>query len=148
MAQKTGKTMLLKDIANAIADNHPDVYMIILLIDERPEEVTDMERSVNAEVIASTFDEPADQHVKIAEIVLNKAKRLVECGHDVVILLDPPAWHLGTTPCSRHQAKFSRGWDASALHKPKRFSAARNIEHGGSLPSRDGATETGSRWTT
>ena len=87
---KTGKTMLLKDIANAIADNHPDVYMIILLIDERPEEVTDMERSVNAEVIASTFDEPADRHVKIAEIVLNKAKRLVECGHDVVILLGRP----------------------------------------------------------
>src|SRR5690554_7630155 len=85
---KTGKTVLLKDIANAIADNHPEVYMIILLIDERPEEVTDMERSVNAEVIASTFDEPADHHVKIAEIVLNKARRLVECGHDVVILLD------------------------------------------------------------
>ena len=133
---KTGKTMLLKDIANAIADNHPEVYMIILLIDERPEEVTDMERSVNAEVIASTFDEPADQHEKIAEIVLNKAKRLVECGHDVVILLDSItrlARAYNTVQPASGKV-LSGGVDANALHKPKRFfGAARNIEHGGSL---------------
>jgi len=113
--------MLLKDIANAIADNHPEVYMIILLIDERPEEVTDMERSVNAEVIASTFDEPADQHVKIAEIVLNKAKRLVECGHDVVILLDSItrlARAYNTVQPASGKV-LSGGVDANALHKPK-----------------------------
>jgi transcription termination factor Rho len=146
---KTGKTMLLKDIANAIADNHPEVYMIILLIDERPEEVTDMERSVNAEVIASTFDEPADQHVKIAEIVLNKAKRLVECGHDVVILLDSItrlARAYNTVQPASGKV-LSGGVDANALHKPKRFfGAARNIEHGGSLTIIATAlTETGSK---
>ena len=133
---KTGKTMLLKDIANAIADNHPEVYMIILLIDERPEEVTDMERSVNAEVIASTFDEPADRHVKIAEIVLNKAQRMVECGHDVVILLDSItrlARAYNTVQPASGKV-LSGGVDANALHKPKRFfGAARNIENGGSL---------------
>lgn len=133
---KTGKTMLLKDIANAIADNHPEVYMIILLIDERPEEVTDMERSVNAEVIASTFDEPADRHVKIAEIVLNKAQRMVECGHDVVILLDSIT-RLARAYNTIQPASgkvLSGGVDANALHKPKRFfGAARNIENGGSL---------------
>lgn len=146
---KTGKTMLLKDIANAIADNHPDVYMIILLIDERPEEVTDMERSVNAEVIASTFDEPADRHVKIAEIVLNKAKRLVECGHDVVILLDSItrlARAYNTVQPASGKV-LSGGVDANALHKPKRFfGAARNIENGGSLTIIATAlTETGSK---
>ncbi len=146
---KTGKTMLLKDIANAIADNHPEVYMIILLIDERPEEVTDMERSVNAEVIASTFDEPADRHVKIAEIVLNKAKRLVECGHDVVILLDSItrlARAYNTVQPASGKV-LSGGVDANALHKPKRFfGAARNIEHGGSLTIIATAlTETGSK---
>ena len=146
---KTGKTMLLKDIANSIADNHPEVYMIILLIDERPEEVTDMERSVNAEVIASTFDEPADQHVKIAEIVLNKAKRLVECGHDVVILLDSItrlARAYNTVQPASGKV-LSGGVDANALHKPKRFfGAARNIEHGGSLTIIATAlTETGSK---
>ena len=146
---KTGKTMLLKDIANAIADNHPEVYMIILLIDERPEEVTDMERSVNAEVIASTFDEPADQHVKIAEIVLNKARRLVECGHDVVILLDSItrlARAYNTVQPASGKV-LSGGVDANALHKPKRFfGAARNIEHGGSLTIIATAlTETGSK---
>jgi transcription termination factor Rho len=133
---KTGKTMLLKDIANAIADNHPEVYMIILLIDERPEEVTDMERSVNAEVIASTFDEPADRHVKIAEIVLSKAQRMVECGHDVVILLDSItrlARAYNTVQPASGKV-LSGGVDANALHKPKRFfGAARNIENGGSL---------------
>jgi transcription termination factor Rho len=133
---KTGKTMLLKDIANAIADNHPEVYMIILLIDERPEEVTDMERSVNAEVIASTFDEPADRHVKIAEIVLSKAQRMVECGHDVVILLDSIT-RLARAYNTIQPASgkvLSGGVDANALHKPKRFfGAARNIENGGSL---------------
>src|SRR5690554_2206671 len=146
---KTGKTMLLKDIANAIADNHPEVYMIILLIDERPEEVTDMERSVNAEVIASTFDEPADQHVKIAEIVLNKARRLVECGHDVVILLDSItrlARAYNTVQPASGKV-LSGGVDANALHKPKRFfGAARNIEHGGSLSIIATAlTDTGSK---
>ncbi len=146
---KTGKTMLLKDIANAIADNHPEVYMIILLIDERPEDVTDMERSVNAEVIASTFDEPADRHVKIAEIVLNKARRLVECGHDVVILLDSItrlARAYNTVQPASGKV-LSGGVDANALHKPKRFfGAARNIEHGGSLTIIATAlTETGSK---
>jgi transcription termination factor Rho len=146
---KTGKTMLLKDIANAIADNHPEVYMIILLIDERPEEVTDMERSVKAEVIASTFDEPADRHVKIAEIVLNKARRLVECGHDVVILLDSItrlARAYNTVQPASGKV-LSGGVDANALHKPKRFfGAARNIEHGGSLTIIATAlTDTGSK---
>lgn len=146
---KTGKTMLLKDIANAIADNHPEVYMIILLIDERPEEVTDMERSVNAEVIASTFDEPADRHVKIAEIVLNKARRLVECGHDVVILLDSItrlARAYNTVQPASGKV-LSGGVDANALHKPKRFfGAARNIENGGSLTIIATAlTDTGSK---
>ena len=146
---KTGKTVLLKDIANAIADNHPEVYMIILLIDERPEEVTDMERSVNAEVIASTFDEPADQHVKIAEIVLNKARRLVECGHDVVILLDSItrlARAYNTVQPASGKV-LSGGVDANALHKPKRFfGAARNIEDGGSLTIIATAlTDTGSK---
>lgn len=133
---KTGKTMLLKDIANAIAHNHPEVYMIILLIDERPEEVTDMARNVDAEVIASTFDEPAEQHVKIADIVLQKAKRLVECGHDVVILLDSItrlARAYNTVQPASGKV-LSGGVDANALQKPKRFfGAARNIENGGSL---------------
>jgi len=133
---KTGKTILLKDIANAIAENHPDTYIIILLIDERPEEVTDMSRSVNAEVIASTFDEPADRHVKIASIVLEKAKRMVECGHDVVILLDSitrlARAYNTVSPASGKI--LSGGVDANALQKPKRFfGAARNIENGGSL---------------
>lgn len=133
---KTGKTILMKDIANAIAANHPEVYMIMLLIDERPEEVTDMARSVNAEVIASTFDEPADRHVKIAGIVLEKAKRLVECGHDVVIFLDSitrlARAYNTVSPASGKV--LSGGVDANALHKPKRFfGAARNIENGGSL---------------
>ncbi|PXV65099.1 transcription termination factor Rho [Dysgonomonas alginatilytica] len=146
---KTGKTSLLKDIANAIATNHPEVYMIVLLIDERPEEVTDMERSVNAEVIASTFDEPADRHVKIAEIVLNKAKRMVECGHDVVILLDSItrlARAYNTVQPASGKV-LTGGVDANALHKPKRFfGAARNIENGGSLTIIATAlTETGSK---
>lgn len=146
---KTGKTVLLKDIANAIASNHPEVYMIVLLIDERPEEVTDMERSVNAEVIASTFDEPADRHVKIAEIVLNKSKRLVECGHDVVILLDSItrlARAYNTVQPASGKV-LTGGVDANALHKPKRFfGAARNIENGGSLTIIATAlTETGSK---
>ena len=146
---KTGKTMLLKDIANAIADNHPDVYMIILLIDERPEEVTDMERNVNAEVIASTFDEPADRHVRVAEIVINKAKRMVECGHDVVILLDSItrlARAYNTVQPASGKV-LSGGVDANALHKPKRFfGAARNIENGGSLTIIAPAlTDTGSK---
>ena len=146
---KTGKTMLLKDIANAIAYNHPEVYMIILLIDERPEEVTDMARSVDAEVIASTFDEPAERHVKIAEIVLNKAKRLVECGHDVVILLDSItrlARAYNTVQPASGKV-LSGGVDANALQKPKRFfGAARNIENGGSLTILATAlTETGSK---
>lgn len=133
---KTGKTLLLKDIANAIAENHPETYIMILLIDERPEEVTDMSRSVNAEVIASTFDEPADRHVKIAGIVLEKAKRMVECGHDVVILLDSitrlARAYNTVSPASGKI--LSGGVDANALQKPKRFfGAARNIEGGGSL---------------
>ena len=133
---KTGKTMLLKDIANAIAANHPEAYMIMLLIDERPEEVTDMARSVNAEVIASTFDEPAERHVKIAGIVLERAKRMVECGHDVVIFLDSitrlARAYNTVSPASGKV--LSGGVDANALHKPKRFfGAARNIENGGSL---------------
>ncbi|MBB3186288.1 transcription termination factor Rho [Microbacter margulisiae] len=146
---KTGKTILLKDIANAIAANHPDVYMIILLIDERPEEVTDMERSVNAEVIASTFDEPAERHVKVADIVLEKAKRLVECGHDVVILLDSITRlaRAYNTVAPASGKMLSGGVDANALHKPKRFfGAARNIENGGSLTIIATAlTETGSK---
>ena len=133
---KTGKTVLLKDIANAIADNHPEVYMIVLLIDERPEEVTDMERSVKAEVVASTFDEPADHHVKVANMVLEKAKRMVECGHDVVILLDSItrlARAFNTVQPASGKV-LTGGVDANALHKPKRFfGAARNIEGGGSL---------------
>lgn len=133
---KTGKTVLLKDIANAISENHPEAYMMILLIDERPEEVTDMARSVNAEVIASTFDEPADRHVKIAGLVLEKAKRMVECGHDVVILLDSitrlARAYNTVSPASGKI--LSGGVDANALQKPKRFfGAARNIEGGGSL---------------
>lgn len=133
---KTGKTILMKDIANAIAANHPEVHMIMLLIDERPEEVTDMARSVNAEVIASTFDEPAERHVKIAGIVLEKAKRMVECGHDVVIFLDSitrlARAYNTVSPASGKV--LSGGVDANALHKPKRFfGAARNIENGGSL---------------
>ncbi len=133
---KTGKTLLLKDIANAIAENHPETYIMILLIDERPEEVTDMSRSVNAEVIASTFDEPADRHVKIASIVLEKAKRMVECGHDVVILLDSiTRLARAYNTCAPASGKIlSGGVDANALQKPKRFfGAARNIENGGSL---------------
>jgi len=146
---KTGKTMLLKDIANAIASNHPEVYMIVLLIDERPEEVTDMARSVDAEVIASTFDEPAERHVKIADIVLNKAKRMVECGHDVVILLDSItrlARAYNTVQPASGKV-LSGGVDANALQKPKRFfGAARNIENGGSLTILATAlTETGSK---
>lgn len=133
---KTGKTILLKDIANAIAENHPETYIIMLLIDERPEEVTDMSRSVNAEVIASTFDEPAERHVKIAGIVLEKAKRLVECGHDVVIMLDSitrlARAYNTVSPASGKI--LSGGVDANALQRPKRFfGAARNIENGGSL---------------
>ncbi len=133
---KTGKTILLKDIANAIAENHPDTYIIMLLIDERPEEVTDMSRSVNAEVIASTFDEPAERHVKIAGLVLEKAKRLVECGHDVVIMLDSitrlARAYNTVSPASGKI--LSGGVDANALQRPKRFfGAARNIENGGSL---------------
>jgi len=133
---KTGKTVLLKNIANAIAENHPEVYLIVLLIDERPEEVTDMSRSVRAEVIASTFDEQADRHVKIASIVLEKAKRMTECGHDVVILLDSItrlARAYNTVVPSSGKI-LSGGVDANALHKPKRFfGAARKIENGGSL---------------
>lgn len=146
---KTGKTVLLKDIANAISENHPEVFMIILLIDERPEEVTDMARSVKAEVISSTFDEPAERHVKVASIVLEKAKRMVECGHDVVILLDSitrlaRAYNM-VSPASGKV--LSGGVDANALHKPKRFfGAARNIEGGGSLTIIATAlTETGSK---
>jgi transcription termination factor Rho len=133
---KTGKTVLLKDIANAISRNHPEVYLIILLIDERPEEVTDMQRSVRAEVISSTFDEQAERHVKVASIVLEKAKRMVECGHDVVILLDSItrlARAYNTVVPSSGKI-LSGGVDANALHKPKRFfGAARNVENGGSL---------------
>ncbi len=146
---KTGKTMLLKDVANAIAANHPEVYLIVLLIDERPEEVTDMARSVKAEVIASTFDEPAERHVKVANIVLEKAKRMVECGHDVVILLDSitrlARAYNTVSPASGKV--LSGGVDANALHKPKRFfGAARKIENGGSLSILATAlTETGSK---
>lgn len=146
---KTGKTVLLKDIANAIAANHPEVYMIVLLVDERPEEVTDMARNVNAEVISSTFDEPAERHVRIANIVLEKAKRMVECGHDVVILLDSitrlARAYNTISPASGKV--LSGGVDANALHKPKRFfGAARNIEDGGSLTILATAlTETGSK---
>jgi len=146
---KTGKTMLLKDVANAIAANHPEVYQIILLIDERPEEVTDMQRNVKGEVVASTFDEPADRHVRVANIVLEKAKRLVECGHDVVILLDSIT-RLARAYNTVQPASgkiLSGGVDANALHKPKRFfGAARNIEGGGSLSIIATAlTETGSK---
>ena len=146
---KTGKTEILKEIANAIAENHPEVYLMILLIDERPEEVTDMERSVNAEVVASTFDEPAERHVRVSNIVLEKAKRLVECGHDVVILLDSitrlARAYNTTAPASGKV--LTGGVDANALHKPKRFfGAARNIENGGSLTIIATAlTETGSK---
>ncbi|MEZ5001743.1 MAG: transcription termination factor Rho [Chitinophagales bacterium] len=133
---KTGKTMLLKNVANAISKNHPEAYLIVLLIDERPEEVTDMARNVDAEVVASTFDEPADRHVKVAHIVLQKAKRLVECGHDVVILLDSItrlARAYNTNAPSSGKV-LSGGVEANALHKPKQFfGAARNIENGGSL---------------
>jgi len=146
---KTGKTMLLKDVANAIAANHPEVYQMVLLIDERPEEVTDMQRNVRGEVIASTFDKEAHEHVKIANIVLEKAKRLVECGHDVVILLDSitrlaRAYNTVQPPSGKI---LSGGVDANALHKPKRFfGAARNIENGGSLTIIATAlTETGSK---
>ena len=146
---KTGKTVLLKQIANAIAQNHPEVYMIVLLIDERPEEVTDMARSVNAEVIASTFDEPAENHVKVANIVHEKAKRLVECGHDVVILLDSITRlaRAYNTVAPASGKVLSGGVEAQALHKPKRFfGAARNIENGGSLTIIATAlTETGSK---
>ena len=146
---KTGKTMLLKDVANAIAANHPEVYQIVLLIDERPEEVTDMQRSVRGEVVASTFDEPADKHVKVANIVLEKAKRLVECGHDVVILLDSITRlaRAYNTVAPASGKILSGGIDANALHKPKRFfGAARNIENGGSLTIIATAlTETGSK---
>ncbi|MCX7986563.1 MAG: transcription termination factor Rho [Bacteroidales bacterium] len=146
---KTGKTVLLKDIANAIAENHPEVYLIILLIDERPEEVTDMARSVNGEVIASTFDEPAERHVRVANIVLEKAKRLVECGHDVVILLDSITRlaRAFNTIAPASGKVLSGGVDSNALQKPKRFfGAARNIENGGSLTILATAlTETGSK---
>lgn len=146
---KTGKTMLLKDVANAIAANHPEVYLIVLLIDERPEEVTDMARSVKAEVIASTFDEPADRHVKVANMVLEKAKRMVECGHDVCILLDSitrlARAYNTVSPASGKV--LSGGVDANALHKPKRFfGSARKIENGGSLSILATAlTDTGSK---
>jgi transcription termination factor Rho len=146
---KTGKTVLLQDIANAIAKHHPEVYLMILLIDERPEEVTDMARNVNAEVIASTFDEPAERHVRVANIVLEKAKRMVECGHDVVILLDSITRlaRAFNTISPASGKVLSGGVDSNALHKPKRFfGAARNIEHGGSLTILATAlTETGSK---
>ena len=146
---KTGKTVLLKNVANAIAENHPECYLMILLIDERPEEVTDMARSVRAEVISSTFDEQADRHVKVANLVLEKAKRMVECGHDVVILLDSItrlARAYNTVVPSSGKI-LSGGVDANALHKPKRFfGAARNVENGGSLTIIATAlTETGSK---
>jgi transcription termination factor Rho len=146
---KTGKTVLLKDIANAIAENHPEIYLIILLIDERPEEVTDMQRSVRAEVVSSTFDEPADRHVRIASIVLEKAKRLVECGHDVCILLDSITRlaRAYNTVAPASGKVLSGGVEANALQKPKRFfGAARKIENGGSLTIISTAlTETGSK---
>lgn len=146
---KTGKTNLLKEVANAISANHPEVYLLVLLIDERPEEVTDMKRSVNAEVVASTFDESADKHVKVANIVLEKAKRMVECGHDVVILLDSITRlaRAYNTVAPGSGKVLTGGVDAHALHKPKRFfGAARNIENGGSLTIIATAlTETGSK---
>lgn len=146
---KTGKTVLLQEIANAIAENHPEVYLMILLIDERPEEVTDMARNVNAEVIASTFDEPAERHVKVSSIVLERAKRMVECGHDVVILLDSITRlaRAYNTVAPASGRVLSGGVDSNALHKPKRFfGAARNIENGGSLTILATAlTETGSK---
>jgi len=146
---KTGKTVLLKDVANAIAANHPETYLMVLLIDERPEEVTDMQRSVNAEVIASTFDEPADRHVKVANIVLEKAKRMVECGHDVCILLDSITRlaRAYNTVMPASGKVLTGGVDANALHKPKRFfGSARKIENGGSLTILATAlTETGSK---
>lgn len=146
---KTGKTVLLQEIANAIAANHPEVYLIILLVDERPEEVTDMARNVNAEVVSSTFDEPAEKHVRIANIVLEKAKRLVECGHDVVILLDSITRlaRAYNTVAPASGKVLTGGVDSNALHKPKRFfGAARNIEGGGSLTIIATAlTETGSK---
>jgi transcription termination factor Rho len=146
---KTGKTVLLKDIANAIAENHPECYLMILLIDERPEEVTDMARNVNAEVISSTFDEQADRHVRVATIVLEKAKRMVECGHDVVILLDSITRlaRAYNTVIPSSGKILSGGVDANALHKPKRFfGAARNVENGGSLTIIATAlTDTGSK---
>ena len=146
---KTGKTTLLKEVANAIAYNHPEVYLIVLLIDERPEEVTDMQRSVKAEVIASTFDEPADRHVKIANLVLEKAKRMTECGHDVMIVLDSItrlARAYNTVQPASGKV-LSGGVEANALQKPKRFfGAARNIENGGSLTIIATAlTDTGSK---
>jgi len=146
---KTGKTFLLKDIANSIARNHPECYLLILLVDERPEEVTDMQRSVNAEVVSSTFDEPAERHVRVSNVVLEKAKRLVECGHDVIILLDSitrlARAHNTVAPASGKV--LSGGVEANALHKPKQFfGAARNIENGGSLTIIATAlTETGSK---
>ncbi|MBT4776497.1 MAG: transcription termination factor Rho [Crocinitomicaceae bacterium] len=146
---KTGKTVLLKDVANAIAANHPEIYLIVLLIDERPEEVTDMQRSVNAEVVASTFDEPAERHVKVSNIVLEKAKRMVECGHDVCILLDSITRlaRAYNTVAPASGRVLSGGVDANALQKPKRFfGAARKIENGGSLSIIATAlTETGSK---
>ena len=146
---KTGKTWLLKDIANAIAKNHPEVYLIVLLVDERPEEVTDMRRSVRAEVVASTFDEPADNHVRVAGIVLEKAKRMVESGHDVVVLLDSITRlaRAYNTVAPASGKVLSGGVEATALHKPKKFfGAARNIEGGGSLTILATAlTETGSK---
>lgn len=146
---KTGKTILLQDIANAIAANHPEAYLIILLIDERPEEVTDMARNVKGEVISSTFDEPAERHVRVSNIVLEKAKRMVECGHDVIILLDSITRlaRAYNTVAPASGKVLSGGVDANALHKPKRFfGAARNIEHGGSLTIIATAlTETGSK---
>ena len=146
---KTGKTILLQDIANAIAANHPEAYLIILLIDERPEEVTDMARNVKGEVISSTFDEPAERHVRVSNIVLEKAKRMVECGHDVIILLDSITRlaRAYNTVAPASGKVLSGGVDANALHKPKRFfGAARNIENGGSLTIIATAlTETGSK---
>lgn len=146
---KTGKTVLLKDVANAISSNHPETYLMVLLIDERPEEVTDMKRSVNAEVIASTFDEPAERHVKVANIVLDKAKRMVECGHDVCILLDSITRlaRAYNTVMPASGKVLTGGVDANALHKPKRFfGSARKIENGGSLTILATAlTETGSK---
>jgi transcription termination factor Rho len=146
---KTGKTVLLQEIANAIAKYQPEVYLMVLLIDERPEEVTDMARNVNGEVIASTFDEPAERHVKVANIVIEKAKRMVECGHDVVILLDSITRlaRAFNTIAPTSGKVLSGGVDANALHKPKRFfGAARNIEDGGSLTILATAlTDTGSK---